>query len=101
MQDIMTPEQVARYLHLSTDTIYRLIRGRRLAATCIGRSYRVSRRDLEAFLAANSMRSEVRQRMFKRVATIREHNPGVDDDSLMADLEQVDATRPSTITYPT
>jgi excisionase family DNA binding protein len=101
MQDIMTPEQVAEYLHLSTDTIYRLIRGRRLAATRIGRSYRVPRGDLDAFLAANSTRSEVRQRMFERVATIRDANPDVTDDSVIADLEQVDATRPSTITYPT
>lgn len=33
MCEIMTPEQVAEYLQLNTDTVYRLIRQKQLAAS--------------------------------------------------------------------
>lgn len=100
MQDIMTPEQVAEYLHLSTDTVYRLIRGRRLAATQIGRTYRVPRQDLEVFITVNSTRQEVRRRMFERVLAIGERNPGLSDEAVLTELEELDKGRASTITYP-
>ena len=100
MEEIMTPEQVAQYLHLSTDTVYRLIRGRRLAATRIGRAYRVPREDLEVFITANSTRAEVRRRMFERALAPGERNPDVEDTAVLAELEQLDAERPSSITYP-
>lgn len=57
----MTPEQVAQYLQLDKESVYRLIRDKRLAATRIGRAYRIPRRDLETFLMVNSTRSEVRR----------------------------------------
>ena len=50
VQQIMTPEQVASYLQMNTDTIYRLIRSRKLPAAKIGRTYRISKGDLDAFL---------------------------------------------------
>ena len=55
----MTPEQVAQYLQLTTDTVYRLIRRKELAATKIGRHYRVPRADLESFLASHSTRKQI------------------------------------------
>jgi len=100
MQEIMTPEQVAQFLHLSTDTVYRLIRGRKLAATRIGRAYRVPREDLEVFIASNSTRAEVRRRIFERAMAIGARNPGVVDTAVLAELEQLDTERPSSITYP-
>ena len=91
--DILTPEQVAGYLQLNKDTVYRLIRQRRLAATRIGRAYRIPRQDLEAFMAANSTRSEVRQALFKRVLDIGQRNPELDSDTLLEVLESDDARR--------
>ena len=100
MQDIMTPEQVAEYLHLSTDTVYRLIRGRKLAATRIGRSYRVPRQDLEVFISVNSTRDEVRRHIFERVLAIGERNPDLEGEAVLAELEQLDKERPSAIASP-
>lgn len=91
MQEMMTPEQVAGYLQLTKDTIYRLIRHKKLAATRIGRSYRVPRDDLEAFLQANSTRPEVRAALFQRVAEIGERNQDVSSDELQEELERYDA----------
>lgn len=101
MQEIMTPQQVARYLHLSLDTVYRLIRGHKLAATRIGRAYRVPRQDLETFMTANSTRGEVRRRLFERVEAIGARNPHLVDDEVLAELEQLDKVRSSTMTPAT
>ena len=87
MRDIMTPEQVAQYLQLATDTVYRLIRQRKLAATRVGRAYRIPREDLEAFIAGNSTREEVRALLFRRVLAIGDRSPGVDGDELLEQLE--------------
>ena len=93
LRDVMTPEQVADYLQLDKETIYRLIRDRRLAATRIGRAYRIPRQDLETFLVTNSTRPEVRQALFARVNEIAERNPGVDGDALLEELEREDDER--------
>ncbi len=90
MRDIMTPEQVAEYLQLNTDTIYRLIREKKLAATKIGRAYRIPREDLEAFLMAHSTRPAVRDALFRRFMAIAEQNPGVNSDAVLEELEQED-----------
>jgi len=89
----MTPEQVASFLQLGKETIYRLIRGRRLAATKIGRTYRIPREDLERFLLANSTREEVRRAAFDRVLTLAERNPGVNSDDVLEELEREDEER--------
>ncbi len=70
IRDVMTPEQVADYLQLATETVYRLIRQRKLAATRVGRAYRIPRQDVESFIAANSTREEVRRLLFRRVMAI-------------------------------
>jgi excisionase family DNA binding protein len=90
MREIMTPEQVADYLQLNTDTVYRLIRGRKLAATRIGRTYRIPKEDVETFLLSHSTRSEVRQALFQRVLSIADRNPGVSSDDVLEELEAMD-----------
>ena len=66
MHEIMTPEQVADYLQLNKDTVYRLIREKKLAATQIGRAYRIPREDVEIFILAHSTRPAVREALFRR-----------------------------------
>jgi excisionase family DNA binding protein len=93
MSEMMTPEQVAEYLQLTKDTVYRLIRRRQLAVVRIGRSYRVPRADLEDFLLAQSTRPEVREALFRRVQEIAKRNADADGDALLAELEQMDEER--------
>ena len=88
MKEIMTPEQVADYLQLNKDTVYRLIRQKKLAATRIGRNYRVPKEDLELFLLANSTRDVVRQTLFRRVLEIGERNVGISSDAVLDELER-------------
>ena len=97
MREIMTPEQVAEYLQLNTDTVYRLIRGRQLAASKIGRAYRIPKEDVEAFLLSHSTRPQVRDALIRRVAEIGERNaaryPGLTSDQVLEELEAYDAER--------
>ena len=66
-----------------------------MAATRIGRSYRIPKEDLETFVAANSTRSTVRQARFRRVSQIAERNPDVDSDMVMQELERTQRSRRS------
>jgi excisionase family DNA binding protein len=93
MREIMTPEQVAEYLQLNTDTVYRLIRHNQLAATQIGRTYRIPKEDVENFLLTHSTRPQVRHALFDRVMSIAQSNPGLDSDEVLEDLEQTDRER--------
>jgi excisionase family DNA binding protein len=93
MRDIMTPEQVADYLQLDTETVYRLIRRKELAASRIGRAYRIPRHDLETFLLTHSTRPHVRAALFARVLDIAARNPGVNSDDLLEELEREDEER--------
>ena len=90
MREVMTPEQVAEYLQLNTHTVYRLIRQQKLAASRIGRTYRIPREDVQAFLLAHSTRPDVRKALFGRVMAIAERNPGVSSDDVLEELEQMD-----------
>ena len=54
MRDVMTPQQLAEYLQVGTETIYRYIREGRLAASRFGRQYRIPKRNVELFLVATS-----------------------------------------------
>ena len=90
MREVLTPEEVADYLQLTKDTIYRLIREHRLAATRIGRSYRIPKEDLDTFILANSTRPIVRQRLFERVLEIGDRNQEVNGDVLLGELEKTD-----------
>ena len=93
LQDVMTPKQVAEFLRLDTETVYRLIRRKQLAAARIGRTYRISREDLDEFLIANSSRPELREALFDRVNAIADRNPDVDSDDLLEELEREDEER--------
>jgi excisionase family DNA binding protein len=90
MPEVLTPQQVADYLQMSTDTVYRLIRQRKLAAARIGRDYRIPKEDLESFLLAHSTRSEVRARLFERVLSIADRNPGLNSEDVLDELEAMD-----------
>ena len=51
--EIMTPEQAAEYLQVSRETVYRYIRQGKLAASRLGRSYRLEKRNLDLLLWGN------------------------------------------------
>jgi excisionase family DNA binding protein len=51
--EILTPEQAAEYLQVSRETVYRYIRQGKLAASRLGRSYRVPKRNLDLLLWEN------------------------------------------------
>jgi excisionase family DNA binding protein len=90
MREIMTPEQVADYLQLNADTIYRLIRGHKLPAAKIGRTYRIPKDEVDAFLVAHSTSPQLRAALFRRVLEIAEQNPGVNSDDVLEELETWD-----------
>jgi excisionase family DNA binding protein len=93
VREIMTPEQVADFLQVDRETVYRLIRRRQLAATKVGRTYRIPRQDLDTFLNANSTRPEVQEALFARLDEVSAHNPDVDGDVLLEELEREDDKR--------
>lgn len=93
MRELMTPEQVAGYLQMTTDTVYRLIRRRQLAAMRIGRSYRIPKEDLQRFLLSHSSRPAVRETQFRQVLAIGRALPGESSDALLEALEREDAER--------
>jgi excisionase family DNA binding protein len=90
MLEIMTPEQVADLLQVNVETVYRLIREKKLAAARIGRAYRVTQADLERFLAAHSTIPSLRDALFRRVMAIAERHPDLSSDELLEELEQLD-----------
>ncbi len=48
----LTVAEVAQNLRVSTMTVYRLVKAGHLAATRIGKSYRISESDLDQYLAS-------------------------------------------------
>ena len=48
----LTPAEVAEQLRVSSMTVYRLIKSGELRAARIGKSYRISEDDVDAYLAA-------------------------------------------------
>jgi excisionase family DNA binding protein len=76
-REILTPEQVADYLQVRKDTVYRYIRDGKLPAVRLGRSYRVPRENLDLFLLANSTQTGVREALFQRVLQIAGKAPDV------------------------
>ncbi|MFZ6003482.1 MAG: helix-turn-helix domain-containing protein [Actinomycetota bacterium] len=48
----LTPSEVAEQLRVSSMTVYRLIKSGELRAARIGKSYRISEEDVDAYIAA-------------------------------------------------
>lgn len=77
VNEIMTPEQVADYLQLSKDTVYRYIREGKLTASRLGRNYRVPRENVDLFLLATSTSDAAREALFNRWESVAERNKGI------------------------
>jgi excisionase family DNA binding protein len=82
--EIMTPEQAAEYLQVSRETVYRYIRQGRLVASRLGRSYRVSKRNLDLLLWENRT-AEIPLRQYTR----EEVETFLRDDALDAKAAQI------------
>ena len=93
MQQPVTPEQVAAYLQVSTESVYRLIRTNKPVATCVGRDYRIPWSDLETYIASNSNRPAMREVLWARINAVAEQNPGVSSDDVLEELEREDEER--------
>jgi excisionase family DNA binding protein len=65
-REIMTPHQVAEYLQLHPDTVYRYIREGKLVASRLGRRYRIPKRNVDLLLLATSRVGPARPRLFSR-----------------------------------
>jgi len=62
--EVLTPQQVAEYLQLTPDTVYRYIREGKLVASRLGRQYRIPRRNVEALLLITSTAGDAPLRRF-------------------------------------
>jgi excisionase family DNA binding protein len=60
----MTPQEVAEYLQVSPETVYRYIREGKLVASRLGRQYRIPKRSVEVLLLSTSMAGGARLRVF-------------------------------------
>ena len=58
-REILTPEQAADYLQINKETVYRYIRDGKLAASKLGRTYRIPRRSLELLLWTTRTRPDL------------------------------------------
>jgi excisionase family DNA binding protein len=54
--DLFTPEEVAAYLRVNPQTIYRLLRVGKLPGAKIGHQWRIRRADLDAYLRGATAR---------------------------------------------
>jgi excisionase family DNA binding protein len=81
--EIMTPDQVADYLQVDRETVYRYIRSGKLDASRLGRSYRIPRRNVELLLLATRTRPYI---------TLREYT-----DEQIAQFERADALEGETL----
>lgn len=53
MEELMTLEEVARYLRLSKDTVYRMASGGKLPASKVGSQWRFRKEDVDLWLEKN------------------------------------------------
>ena len=63
-RDILTPAQAADYLQVQVDreTIYRYIREGKLAASQLGRNYRIPKENIDLMLWATRTRDDIKLR---------------------------------------
>jgi excisionase family DNA binding protein len=88
VKEVMTPEQVADYLQLSKDTVYRYIREGRLTASRLGRNYRIPRENVDLFLLATSTSDAARQALFTRWESVAERNKGIPFEEVERDAAE-------------
>ena len=86
LREIMTPEQVADYLQLNKDTVYRYIREGKIAASRLGRSYRILKGDIDVFLMATSTGKEAREALFKLVEAPADWNRQIATEEVEKDV---------------
>jgi excisionase family DNA binding protein len=65
-REMMTPRQVAEYLQLHPNTVYRYIREAKLVASRMGRQYRIPKRNVDLLLLATSSAGPAQPRPFSR-----------------------------------
>jgi excisionase family DNA binding protein len=65
-KDVLTPQEVAEYLQLTPDTVYRYIREGKLVASKLGRHYRIPKENVELFLLVTSTAGGAQMRTFSR-----------------------------------
>ena len=61
MEEVLTVDEVARYLRVHPMTVQRWCRSGDLPAAKIGRAYRIKKSDLEAWWAQHAPRGETRE----------------------------------------
>jgi len=88
IREIMTPEQVADYLQLSKDTIYRYIREGKLTASRLGRDYRIPKENVDLFLLATSTSQAAREALFNRWESVAERNKGIPFQEVERDVAE-------------
>ena len=64
--EVLTPQEVAAYLRITLDTVYRYIREGKLVASRLGRYYRIPKDNVELFLLLTSTAGGARMRTFSR-----------------------------------
>ena len=65
-RDLLTPQEVAEYLQLTQDTVYRYIREGKLVASKLGRHYRIPKENVELLLLLTSTAGGAQMRTFSR-----------------------------------
>jgi excisionase family DNA binding protein len=63
-KDVLTPQEVAEYLQITPDTVYRYIREGKLVASRLGRHYRIPRENIELLMLVTSTAGGARLRTF-------------------------------------
>ncbi len=88
VKEIMTPEQVADYLQLNKETVYRYIREGKLIASRLGRSYRIPKANVDLFLLATSTSQAAREALFDRLESVAERNRGISPEEVERDVAE-------------
>lgn len=88
VKEIMTPEQVADYLQLNKETVYRYIKEGKLLASKLGRNYRIKKEDVDLFLLATSTYEIARDALFEQLEKVAERNRGIPYEDLEKDVEE-------------
>lgn len=87
-REVYTPDQAAAYLQVNRETIYRYIREGKLVASKLGRTYRITRPNLERLLETTQTRAELPLRRY----TSEQVEQFLKDDELSDEAREVIAT---------